>query len=129
MHPEQKILVVDEDEQIAYLLDYLLSREGFRVTTVTQRDQASRVIDENEPPHMVFMGEMISYADDNHIIQAIRDKQRWKRVPIIIMAANYIKQDITQALTAGATDFIVQPFNSAELLAQIERYAAETVLQ
>jgi DNA-binding response OmpR family regulator len=106
MYPQQKILVVDEDEQIAYLLDYLLSREGYRVTTITQKDQASRVIDENEPPHLVFMGDMISYADNNQIIQ-----------------------DITRALSAGATDFIVQPFNSAELVAQIERHASETVLQ
>ena len=129
MQSQQKVLVVDEDEQIAYLLEYLLSREGYRVTTVTQKEHASRVIDDSDPPHVVFMGDMISFADDNQMIQSMRDKQRWKRVPIIIMAANYIKQDITQALSAGATDFIVQPFNSAELLAQIERHASATVLQ
>ncbi len=129
LEPQQKILVVDNDEQIAYLLDYLLSREGFRVTTVTSPAQASKVIGESEPPQMVFMGDMISSADNNSMIANIRELQRWKNVPIIIMAANYIKNEITQALKAGATDFIVQPFNSAELVAQIERHCQRTALQ
>ena len=127
--PQRKILVVDEDEQIAYLLDYLLSREGFQVTTVTNQDQANKLIHQTEPPQVVFMGDMVSYANNNSLISYIRELQRWKQVPIIIMAANYIKGDITQALDAGATDFIVQPFNSAELVAQIERHSQGPGLQ
>ena len=56
------------------------------------------------------------------MISNIRNQKSWENVPILILINNYEKQKMQRALEAGANDFLLQPFDQRELMAQIERH-------
>lgn len=116
------ILVVEEDARMAFLLDYLLSREGFKVIAINPRHQNHVMQGGNPSPHLIIMGNKASCENDSGMITRIRDQQGWKHVPILVLVSNYEKQKMQRALEAGANDFLMQPFDQRELMAHIERH-------
>lgn len=116
------ILVVEEDARMAFLLDYLLSREGFRVIAINPGHQNHIMQDTCPSPRLIIMGNKVSCENDSGMITSIRNKQGWKNVPILVLVSNFEKQKMERALQAGANDFLMQPFDQRELMMQIERH-------
>lgn len=116
------ILVVEEDQRIAFLLDFLLSREGYQVINVTPTQRYQAISGNTHPPKLIIMGSRVSFADNNELISRVRNHQQWKTVPIIVLIDTYVKEKMLGALDAGANDFLMQPFDSNELMAQISRH-------
>ena len=116
------ILVVEEDARTAFLLDYLLSREGFNVIAINPHQHNHVMQDGNLSPRLIIMGNKVSSDNDGGMIMHIRNTQGWRNVPILVLVSNYEKQKMQRALEAGANDFLMQPFDQRELMAQIERH-------
>jgi len=116
------ILVVEEDARTAFLLDYLLSREGFRVIAINPNHHNHIMSDNKLSPRLIIMGHKASCDNDSGMITNIRNQQGWKNVPILILVSNYEKQKMQRAMEAGANDFLMQPFDQRELMMQIERH-------
>lgn len=116
------ILVVEEDARMAFLLDYLLSREGFNVIAINPHHQNHVMQEGNLSPRLIIMGNKASSDNDSGMITDIRRQQGWQNVPILVLVSNYEKQKMQRALDAGASDFLMQPFDQRELMAQIERH-------
>lgn len=116
------ILVVEENQRTAFLLDFLLTREGYRVVSVNPTHQHSAFDQEEQPPRLILIGGKLSFADDNRMITLIRKQQNLQAVPIIVLVENFVKDKMLTALNAGANDFLLQPFDTQELVAQISRH-------
>ena len=116
------IFIIEDDDQIAYLLNFLLSREGFDVIAAVDGQQAHEMIDEVEPPKLVLLDVMLPFIDGYELIQHIRRQPEWNDVPVIMLSAKSQEKDIVQGLELGANDYIVKPFQPMELLARIRRY-------
>lgn len=121
-NPNKTILVVEEDARMAFLLDYLLSREGFKVIAINPSHQNHVMQGGNLSPRLIIMGDKASCDNDSGMISNIRNQQGWKHVPILVLVSNFEKQKMQRALEAGANDFLMQPFDQRELMAQIERH-------
>ncbi|HWU97547.1 MAG TPA: response regulator transcription factor [Oxalicibacterium sp.] len=127
MTPQQEaipsILVVEDDEHISHLLKFMLERQGYRVETATDGRMADTAIrDSVVPPHLVLLDVMLPYIDGFELVKTIRAKADWNKVPIIMLTAKTMEQDIVRALDAGANDFILKPFQPNELLARLRRF-------
>ncbi len=116
------ILVVEEDARMAFLLDYLLTREGFKVIAINPNHQNHIMQDGSLTPRLIIMGNKASCDNDSGMITRIRNQDDWKNVPILVLVSNYEKQKMERALQAGANDFLMQPFDQRELMMQIERH-------
>ncbi len=116
------ILIVEEDARMAFLLDYLLSREGYKVITINPSHHDHITQNDCLSPRLIIMGNKISCDNDSGMISNIRNQKSWENVPILILINNYEKQKMQRALEAGANDFLLQPFDQRELMAQIERH-------
>lgn len=116
------ILVVEEDARMAFLLDYLLSREGYNVIAINPNHHNHVMQDGNLSPRLIIMGNKTSSENDSGMIINIRGKQGWQNVPILVLINNNEKRHMQRALEAGANDFLMQPFDQRELMAQIERH-------
>ena len=114
-------LIVEDDDQIGYLLRFILEREGFAVRLARDGRNAQRLIEELEPPALVSLDVMLPYADGFQLLGLMRDKPAWKSVPILMITAKSQEKDIVRALDAGANDYIVKPFKPDELRARIKR--------
>lgn len=119
-------LVVEDDEHISYLLQFMLNRNGFMVHVAQDGREAKLYIENNPPPDVVLLDVMLPFFDGFALVAILRAQPAWKTTPIIMLTAKAQEQDIIRALDAGANDYIVKPFQPAELLARVKRLAAGT---
>ncbi|HEX2603220.1 MAG TPA: response regulator [Oxalicibacterium sp.] len=119
------VLIIEDDEHISHLLKFMLERQGYRVETATDGRAAQQAIDQrSEPPSLVLLDVMLPYVDGFELVKLIREREGWQKVPVIMLTAKTMEQDIVRALDAGANDFVVKPFQPNELLARLRRFLA-----
>lgn len=119
--PPDVALVVEDDDQIAYLLRFILEREGYRVELANDGRAAMELIGRIEPPALVMLDVMLPHADGYQLLGAIRAQETWRDVPVLMLTAKSQEKDIVRALDSGADDYLVKPFKPEELRARIKR--------
>ena len=117
----RKALVVEDDDQIGYLLQFILEREGYMVHLATDGHLAREFIDAAPPPALVTLDVMLPHVSGVELLAAIRAKDDWKDVPVLMLTAKAQEKDIVHALENGASDYIVKPFKPDELRARVRR--------
>ena len=104
------------------LLRFYLEREGYTVTATTDGRLAKEVIEGTEPPQLALLDVMLPYVGGDEVLTHIRSHPVWKGVPIIMLTALSAEHSIARMLDAGASDYIVKPFNPQELTASVRRF-------
>ena len=118
----QTVMVVEDDQIISSLLKHMLARRGFEVHLAMDGRQASQMVEELAvPPGLVMLDVMLPFVDGFDLITLMRGKEAWKDVPIIMLTSKAQEQNIVRALDAGATDYVVKPFQPEELMARVRR--------
>jgi DNA-binding response OmpR family regulator len=115
------VLVAEDDDQISFLLQFLLEREGYCVTLARDGHEAMQFIDSMPPPRLAIFDIMMPYADGFELLAHLRAKPDWRDVPVMMLTARSQEKDIVRALDAGASDYVIKPFLPEELKARIRR--------
>lgn len=118
----QTILIVEDDEDMVTLVQFLLEREGYQAILASDGRQARHLIDTLSPPRLVLLDVMLPYHNGFELVTHIRSKEPWRDVPIVMLTADSAERDIVRALDAGASDYVVKPFNPKELMARLRRF-------
>jgi len=126
-HDQNRVLVIEKDAHTAYLLDYVLSREGFSVLSTNSCQSACIMMHTMLPPGIVFLDLSLSREHDFAFLHRIRGMPGWQSVPVILLSENFAYHAIDPALKEGATDYIVLPFNPAELMIHMQRHSLSAV--
>jgi DNA-binding response OmpR family regulator len=119
-------LVVEDDDQIAYLLKFILEREGFDVRIAADGKTAQEAIAKLAPPAVVTLDVMLPHVDGFQLLAEIRARPGWQSLPVLMLTSKSQEKDIVRALEAGAQDYIVKPFKPDELRARIKRLVKAT---
>lgn len=119
-------LVVEDDGQIAYLLRFILEREGFKVEAAADGRLAHELIMKGPTPALVLLDLMLPFMDGYQLLAAIRAKEGWESVPVLMLTAKSQEKDIVRALDSGAADYMVKPFRPDELRSRIRRLVKES---
>ncbi|MDY6981434.1 MAG: response regulator, partial [Pseudomonadota bacterium] len=84
---------------------------------------ASRLLAKMPPAELIFLD--VAYVSDGQcqFMETLRNMPGWRSTPVLLLAEHYTMEHVSDGLQAGADDYIVQPFNHAELLTQIRRYS------
>lgn len=119
----RSILIVEDDENIAELLRFLMERQGYDVHLRTE-GRAARSYVESAPsvPCLVLLDVMLPFIDGFELVKLMRGRAGWDGVPIVMLTAKTMEADIVRALDAGANDYVVKPFQPNELMARVRRY-------
>lgn len=112
------LLIVEDEDALATLLDYNLSREGFRPQRAKDGEEALLRIEE-EAPDAVVLDWMLPKVSGVEVCRRLRADQRTRRIPIIMLTARGEDADKVRGLDTGADDYMVKPFSMAELVARI----------
>lgn len=115
------VLVVEDNNEIAYLVQFLLEREGFRVELARDGRAAEQQIAAMPAPSLVMLDVMLPYVDGFQLLVQIRSRRDWAQVPVLMLTAKAQESEIVRALEAGANDYVVKPFQPNELLARVRR--------
>jgi two-component system alkaline phosphatase synthesis response regulator PhoP len=117
MKPDNKILLVEDEETMAIGLEYNLSAEGYRVTWVSDGKQALKKIG-SEEFDLVILDIMLPYVDGFEVAEKIRSND--PQMPILMLTARTGLKDRLKGLEIGADDYMVKPFHLEELLLRIK---------
>ena len=118
----QKIVVVEDDINIAELLRLYLEKDGFDVAIAHDGGEGLRLAEE-EKPDLVMLDIMLPVMDGWQVCRALR---KTSKVPIIMLTAKGETEDKVTGLEMGADDYIVKPFEVKELLARIHAVLRRT---
>ncbi len=113
---QQRILVVEDEAEIAGYLRRGLSFEGYVVETAAD-GQAALIAARERPPDVIVLDVMLPKIDGFEVARRIRSASD---VPIIMLTARDAVPDRVQGLEVGADDYLVKPFAFEELLARIK---------
>jgi DNA-binding response OmpR family regulator len=117
----REAVVVEDDEDIARLLRFIVEREGFAVTLFRDGRAASEHFAAATPAALVILDVMLPYVNGYELLAAIRKSPVWAGVPVLVLTAKSREHDVVRALDAGANDYVTKPFQPAELKARIRR--------
>lgn len=113
---KEKILVVDDETEIADLVEVYLRNEGYQVYKFYNAAQALACV-ENEETDLAILDVMLPDMDGFALCRKIREKYLF---PIIMLTAKIEDMDKITGLTLGADDYITKPFNPLELIARVK---------
>jgi two-component system phosphate regulon response regulator PhoB len=116
---EEKILVVDDDEDILKLLQFNLLKEGFRVSCAASGEVALQML-QKEKFDLIILDIMLPGIDGFEVARLVRNDYRYKNVPILMVTAKTEEADIVAGLTIGADDYVTKPFSPRVLVARIK---------
>lgn len=113
---KKRILIVDDDENIAELISLYLVKECFDTEIVSNGEEAIKVFKQYQP-HLVLLDIMLPGMDGYDVCREIRKDSQ---VPIIMLSAKGEVFDKVLGLKIGADDYMVKPFDSNELVARVQ---------
>lgn len=116
MAAKQKILIVDDDNNIAELISLYLTKECYDTEIVNDGEDALKAF-ETYNPNLILLDLMLPGIDGYQVCREIRSKSN---VPIIMLSAKGEIFDKVLGLELGADDYIMKPFDSKELVARVK---------
>ncbi len=116
MSDKQRILIVDDDANIAELISLYLTKECFETRIVPDGEEALRVFPSFRP-HLILLDLMLPGIDGYQVCREIR---LTSQVPIIMLSAKGEVFDKVLGFGLGADDYVIKPFDSKELVARIK---------
>lgn len=122
---KRRILIVDDDENIAELISLYLVKECFDTEMVANGEEALKKF-ESYHPHLILLDIMLPGIDGYDVCREIRKKSN---VPIIMLSAKGEVFDKVLGLKIGADDYMVKPFDSNELVARVQAILRRSVIQ
>lgn len=119
------VLVVEDEDALATLLDYNLMKEGFRVDRAADGEEALLRVAE-EPPDLVILDWMLPKVSGVEVCRQLRAGVETRRTPILMLTARGEEADKIRGLDTGADDYVVKPFAMSELVARIRALLRRT---
>ena len=115
---KEKILVVEDEEDILALVRYNLARDGYQVSGVTTGEDALKSV-KKSLPDLIILDLMLPGVDGLEVCRQIKHDPDTASVAIIMLTAKGEEPDIVSGLELGADDYMVKPFSSRVLSARI----------
>ncbi|HET6777054.1 MAG TPA: response regulator [Actinomycetota bacterium] len=118
--PQTSVLVVDDEPQVVWMLQFSLEAEGFQ--TFAARDGRT-ALDElrQHRPQLMLLDIMMPVMDGWSVLQEIRDLPDGERPGVVVVSARASHRDRAKAAELGAVAFVAKPFNVDDLLGVLNR--------
>jgi len=114
-----RVLVVEDEADIAALVAYQLTRDGYRVETASNGAEGLDAL-HRELPDLVVLDRMLPGVSGDEILRAIRSDTTTRDVPVLVLTAKREQEDRIQGLELGADDYLTKPFSPRELVLRVE---------
>jgi phosphate regulon transcriptional regulator PhoB len=116
---KERILVVEDEQNIRELIRYNLGQEGFRVETAGNgREGLDKA--RNSKADLILLDLMLPELDGFELCKILKQNKNTQQIPIIMLTAKGEETDRVVGLELGADDYIVKPFSPRELIARVK---------
>jgi two-component system alkaline phosphatase synthesis response regulator PhoP len=114
----EKILTVEDEEEIQELVGYNLMKQGYRVVRAVSGEEGLRLV-RSEAPDLILLDLMLPGIDGLEVCRALKRDPDTQSIPIMMLTAKGEEADIVTGLELGAEDYITKPFSPRVLVARI----------
>ncbi len=132
MTQKERVLVVDDEEDILELVRYNLTAEGFDVICAETGEQALKIA-AGEQPDLIVLDLMLPGIGGIDVAKALKNDARTRHIPIIMLTAKGEEADIVAGLEIGADDYVTKPFSpkilNARAKAVVRRTAPDAIVE
>ncbi|MFA5517171.1 MAG: response regulator transcription factor [Desulfuromonadales bacterium] len=115
---KEHILAIEDEEDILALVQYNLSKEGYRVTCATSGEEGLQAARSGRPD-LVLLDLMLPGMDGLEVCRALRRDPEQAAVPILMLTAKGEESDIVAGLELGADDYMTKPFSPRVLISRV----------
>lgn len=114
MTPKPKILIVEDERELAESLSYYLQQQGFE-TTVASSGQSALALCVRDRPDIVVLDIGLPDIPGTEVCRRMKDERQLRDVPVVFLTARDSEMDRVVGFELGATDYVVKPFSMREL--------------
>ena len=122
----EKILIVDDEEDVLELVRYNLAKNGYTVTGAATGEEALRKV-RSKTPDLMILDLMLPGVDGLNVCKQLKADPKTEHIPIIMLTAKGEEADIVTGLELGADDYVTKPFSPKVLIARVRRSLQRTV--
>jgi len=115
----KRVLVVEDEPDIAALIAYQLTREGFRVETASTGNEALSAVS-REVPDLVVLDRMLPGVSGDEVLETLRKESATRTIPILVLTAKREQEDRIAGFELGADDYLTKPFSPRELVLRVQ---------
>jgi len=115
-----RVLMAEDDKVASALLAATLASWGYETLVAQNGEEAWRILQQPDAPQLVVLDWMMPGLDGLEICRHVRGLDATRRAYVIMLTSVEGKQNLVTALEAGADDYLVKPFNHAELKARLQ---------
>jgi two-component system alkaline phosphatase synthesis response regulator PhoP len=116
----ERILIVDDEEDVLELVRYNLDRSGFQTETATSGEEALSKARKNLP-ELIILDLMLPGIDGLEVCKKLKSDAKTEHIPIVMLTAKGDESDIVTGLELGAEDYVTKPFSPKILTARVRR--------
>ena len=120
----KNILIVDHESNLATALEFLLGHAGFNVTLAGSYAEADAAL-ERSRPDLALIDAALPDRSGYDLCQAILGRPGLQHLPILMLTTRSLQVEREKALSLGASDFIVKPFDPAAILHRVQELLRE----
>ncbi|MGB2374763.1 MAG: response regulator, partial [Candidatus Puniceispirillaceae bacterium] len=115
---KQKILVIEDEQDIQTLLEYNLQQAGYEVVLCENGEDGLWLAIEHKPD-LILLDWMLPLLSGIELLRQLRNRADTREIPVIMMTARGEEGDRLRGLDGGADDYVTKPFSPAELVARV----------
>ena len=115
----ERVLVVDDEEDLLELVEYNLTKEGYRVACVATGEAAINEA-RGTLPDLIVLDLLLPRVDGLDVCKVLKNDPKTQLIPIIMLTAKSEEADVVAGLELGADDYLTKPFSPRVLLARIK---------
>jgi two-component system, OmpR family, alkaline phosphatase synthesis response regulator PhoP len=115
---KEKILVVDDEEDILELVRYNLSKEGYKILCAASGEEGLNIA-RDQTPDLIVLDLMLPGLDGLDVTRRLKGDNATQKIPIVMLTARGEESDIITGLELGAEDYVTKPFSPKVLVARI----------
>lgn len=116
----KRILVVDDETELAYAIQIRLKQAGYEVLTAYDGVEGlEKALKEN--PDLILLDILMPGMDGYQMLRKLKENNQTKSIPVIMLTAKSQLEDVTQATNLGVEDYIVKPFDYLAMLGKIKK--------
>ncbi len=123
--PKEKILIVDDEQDLVKLIRYHLEKDGYKVISAYNGEDAL-FLARREKPELLILDLMLPGMDGLEVCKKIKADEELTHIAIVMLTARGEESDITVGLRLGADDYVTKPFSPKELVARVQAVLRRT---
>ena len=120
----KKILIVDDEVNIVISMEFLIKQAGYDLDIAKDGEEALEKVASFEPD-LILLDVMMPKINGFEVCRRIRHNPDWQDIKIIMLTAKGREVEVTKGMALGADSYIIKPFSTKELMAEVKHILGE----